>query len=98
MTKTEIIKELYTNGTENYKISKGAAAEMLDKIIEIITNGLVNDGEVQITGFLKLKTRHVEGHEGHNPRNPQEKIYIKPKNQISFSAGAKLKEAINAKL
>lgn len=98
MTKTDIVKELSRADMPTVKLTQDQAKEILDQTLTIIADGLNADGVVQITGFGTFKSTFIPASVGHNPRNPEEKIDIAPRYQVSFSSGTKLKEEINKKL
>lgn len=93
MKKTDLIEALAAR--EDLDISKAKAKELLTAVLEEITNGLIEDGEVQITGFGTFRKRHVAAREGRNPRQPEETIMIPAREQVSFSAGTNLKKDVN---
>jgi len=96
MTKTDLIKALSKTPMETVKLTQNEAAEVVNTILDLITSGLRNDGIVQITGFGTFKAREIAAREGHNPKNPAEKIHIPARKQPSFTSGAQLKKDLNA--
>jgi len=96
MTKTDLIKALSKTPMEGVKLTQNEAAEVVNTLLDLITSGLRTDGIVQITGFGTFKARTVEAREGHNPKNPSEKILIPARKQPSFTSGAQLKKDLNA--
>lgn len=95
MTKTDIIKKMAANETENTALTQVQAGEILNAVLSIIMEGLKEDGVVQITGFGTFKSRKVPAYEAHNPSNPKEKIKVPTRVRASFTPGAKLKEYLN---
>lgn len=98
MTKTDIIKKLSSTELEvnakNNHLTQDSSSEIFNAIINIICEGLKEDGEVQITGFGTFKSRTVESHIGRNPKTLDE-IVIPKKTQVSFSSGTQLKKCVN---
>ncbi len=74
-------------------LSQDAVSKMLSASIEIITNELNNDGEVNITGFGSFKVSHRAARNGVNPRT-KEAIKIPAMKSPVFRAGKTFKEAI----
>jgi len=74
-------------------LSQDAVSKMLGASIEIITNELNNDGEVNITGFGSFKVSHRAARNGVNPRT-KEAIKIPAMKSPVFRAGKTFKEAI----
>lgn len=95
MNKTDLIKELASADMETCALTQDQAKDIINTTLAIITRGLKKDGSVQITGFGTFNCTHVPEREGHNPKNPAEKIKIAARNQVSFSSGAQLKEDVN---
>jgi len=96
MTKTDLVKALAKTPMENVKLTQNEANTVVNTILDLITAGLREDGIVQITGFGTFKAREVAAREGHNPKNPAEKILIPARKQPSFTSGAQLKKDLNA--
>lgn len=91
MKKEEFVKAY----AENANVTKKDAAELTDAFLKTVEQGLKEDGVVQLTGFGSFSVKEVAAREGHNPKNPSEKIQIPARNQVSFSSGAVLKRSIN---
>lgn len=92
MNKTDLIKTV-AKATE---MTQDQVKSVIDSTLEAITVGLKTDGVAQITGFGTFRATDVPEREGHNPKNPSEKIMIKAHKQVSFSTGEKLKQDVNA--
>tara|TARA_B100000686_G_scaffold116389_1_gene123691 strand:+ start:1664 stop:1960 length:297 start_codon:yes stop_codon:yes gene_type:complete len=90
LTKKEIINSIYMQ----LGFSKKVAENILEDLIEIISNSIYNNKKLKIsnfgTFFLKRKKRRV----GRNPKTKEEKV-IKERNVITFKASAELKNYIN---
>jgi len=78
---------------EKAEMSKAEAGRALDAVLDGITAGLKNDGEVVLVGFGKFSAKTRAAREGINPAT-KEKISIPAKTVASFKAGSKLKDAI----
>lgn len=74
-------------------LSQDAVSKMLASSIEIITDELNKDGEVNITGFGAFKVSHRAARNGVNPRT-KEAIKIPAMKSPVFRAGKTFKEAI----
>ena len=90
MNKTQFIDSL----ADRLDCSKAEGGRILDAVLETFEEGLVQFDGVTIVGWGALKKVRREAREGRNPRTG-EKIQIKAANQVKFSAGSKLKEAVN---
>ena len=70
------------------------AKAAVDAMIEEITDQLKAGNEVKFTGFGKFSTVDRPAREGRNPQTG-ETVQIAAKTAPKFSAGAKLKQAVN---
>lgn len=90
MTKAEFLEKVA--GDERIG-SKKAAAEAVDAVLDAITDTLVNEGEVNFTGFGKFHVAVRSARQGVNPRTG-ERITIAGGKVPRFSAGSALKKAV----
>lgn len=89
MSKVELVEFI----AEKAGFTKADAARALDAVLEGITTGLKNEGEVTLVGFGKFSAKERAAREGINPAT-KEPIKIPAKMVASFKAGSKLKDAI----
>lgn len=75
-------------------ITKRAAADALQAIINIVVKNLKKGQPVTITGFGTFKLSNRAARMGVNPRNPTQKISIPAMKVPSFKAGKTLKDAV----
>lgn len=90
MSKQELINSI----AEAAGITKRAAADSLDALINIVTKNLKKGGTVTITGFGTFKVSKRAARQGVNPRNPTQRISIPAMKVPSFKAGKTLKDAV----
>ena len=64
MKKNDIIAKL----AQEKGMTKKVAGEMVDALIAVIKEGVKEDGEVDIHGFLKLTKEHKDATTASNPR------------------------------
>ena len=74
-------------------ISKKAAGDALDALLDAITSTLKSGGSVALTGFGTFKTSDRAARQGVNPATG-EKIQIAATTVPKFSAGKGLKDAV----
>lgn len=94
MNKTEFVDLL----VQENQITKAQA----DRVINFFTEGVKkalrnsgkNNGTLQLIGFGTFKVLHQEARAGRNPQTGAS-IDIKASNRPTFSAGQKLKDAVN---
>lgn len=91
MTKKELVSAI-AEKTEETKVK---TTEMVDAIVEAITESLANGEEVSIAGFGKFVVRERAAREGRNPQTG-EKITIDASKTPAFKASKTLKDAVKA--
>mgnify|MGYP005794412127 CR=1 FL=1 len=89
MTKVELIAAV----AEKAGLSKKDADKAVNATIEAITEGLKNDGKVQLVGFGTFEVRERAAREGKNPATG-EKISIAASKVPAFKAGKSLKDYV----
>lgn len=90
MTKNEIIERL----AKDTATSNAAAGRALESVIGSITDALTKGDKVVLVGFGTFDVVERAARKGRNPQTGQE-ITIAAKKAPRFSAGSKLKEAVN---
>ena len=90
MSKTELVEFV----AESAKISKAAATEAVNAVLEGIQKGLKKEGKVAFVGFGTFAVKERAAREGINPLT-KEPLKIPAKTVASFKAGSKLKDALN---
>ena len=84
-----IISEL----SKELRINQAASERGLNRLIEVLTNGIKEKGELRIWGFGTFKIIHLKARKGRNPRTGEE-IQITAKNTVRFNPAKALKEAV----
>jgi DNA-binding protein HU-beta len=93
MNKAELAQKL----SDRLNIPKKLAEDFVESFEDIVTQTLVNNGEVTIAGFGTFSARVRAGRAGVNPQNPSEKIQIPSVKVPKFKAGKSLKDALKGK-
>ena len=75
-------------------VTKKAAAEVLEAILDTVTKSLQKGENVTITGFGTFRVSKRAARTGVNPRNPGQKIKIPAMKLPAFKAGKSLKDAV----
>lgn len=91
MTKQELVEKM----AEKAGITKADSARALDAFIETVTETLKAGEKISLVGFGTFATSERAAREGRNPRTG-EKVEIAARTAVSFKAGSKLKDAVNA--
>ncbi|MBS5852724.1 MAG: HU family DNA-binding protein [Bacilli bacterium] len=92
MTKSELIKKIHHNNELNFV----EVEKIVNEVLMEITNGLLEDGKVVLTGFGTFEKYYQEGYDGINP-STGEKLVVDGSYKIRFSSSKKLKEIVNEK-
>jgi len=93
MNKAELINRI----AEKVGVSKKQSEDMLESMLEIITNSLKNKEEVTLTGFGTFSAKERSARGGVNPQNPSERIQVPAVTVPKFKAGKSLKDALKEK-
>ena len=80
---------------EKAGITKADAARALEAFTETVTEALKAGEKISLVGFGTFATSERAAREGRNPRTG-EKVEIAARTAVSFKAGSKLKDAVNA--
>lgn len=90
MTKTDFIAAV----AEKNGMTKKDAEKCVGAVIDTLTDALVANEKVQLTGFGVFEVRERAEREGKNPQTG-ETIKIAASKSPAFKAGKSLKEAVN---
>ncbi len=90
MTKQDLVNA----AANSAGVTKKAAAEVLDAMLESITKSLKKGESVTVTGFGTFRVSKRAARTGVNPRNPSQKIKIPAMKLPAFKAGKSLKDAV----
>jgi len=90
VTKSEFVDQV----AQDASLSKKEAEQAVDTVLSAIQTTLSRGGEVAFTGFGKFHVAQRSARQGKHPRTGQP-IHIPASRVPRFSAGAKLKQAVN---
>ncbi len=90
MNKAELVNTI--NATGNYT-ARTNAATALEDVLAAITNGVSNDGKVQIVGFGTFTKKTRAARTGRNPQTGAT-IQIDESTTVGFKAGKTLKDSL----
>lgn len=89
MTKKELIKVV----AEKLEKSQKETAELVDVVFDEIVKGLLENGEVRLSGFGKISVVERAARKARNPQTGEEMI-VPAKKAIRFKAAKQLKDAV----
>ena len=92
---TSMKKDLIDFVCKKSSITEKEASKTIDIVLDGIIQGLKDKQSIKIIGFGTFKTSHYPAHQGRNPRT-KEIINIPASIRISFKAGEKFKNTVNA--
>ena len=92
MNKTELIEAL----AAKTDLSKAAASRAVDALTDIVTETLTKGDSISLIGFGTFSVGERAARTGRNPKTGAE-LKIAAAKTPKFSAGAKLKAAVNGK-
>ncbi|WP_138430090.1 HU family DNA-binding protein [Fodinibius saliphilus] len=95
MSEKVTFQELIESIAEESDNTKQFTHDFLKDFVDVINNGLEQDGNVSIAGFGKFKLRHVTEREGYNPQT-EEKMTIPAHNKVVFKPYKGVRELVNA--
>jgi DNA-binding protein HU-beta len=90
VTKSEFVDQV----AQDANLSKKEAEQTVETVLNAIEKTLSRGGEVAFTGFGKFHVAQRGARQGKHPRTG-EPIHISASRVPRFSAGAKLKKAVN---
>lgn len=90
MKKTELTEKL----AQKTGLSAAKAADILNALIDVITQAVARGEDVQITGFATFSQGKRAARAGRNPATG-ESIEIPAANTVKVSVGKGLKDAVN---
>ena len=91
MSKQQLVEKM----AEKAGLTKADAARALDAMLAIVEDALKAGDKVTLVGFGTFATSKREAREGRNPKTG-ETVKIAARNAVTFKAGSKLKDAVNA--
>ena len=90
MTKAEIVEQIY----ERVGFSKKEAAELVEKVFDIMKETLAQGEKVKISGFGNFVVRQKNARKGRNPQTGQE-ILLEARRVLTFKPSLVLKNILN---
>jgi DNA-binding protein HU-beta len=89
MTKTDLIERVATRAN----LTKTAATNSVNAVVDLIAESLARGEKVTITGFGTFLVRHRASRMGRNPQTA-EPLHIPAQDTPSFRAGTTLKRKV----
>ncbi len=93
LTKRDLIVEI-TNQLADTEITQTAVTNVIDQLVEVVTDHLCRGEKVIIRNFGAFQASEIKSKIGRNPRNPEQDIVIPARAVVKFKAGKSLKEQV----
>lgn len=90
MTKSELIEAV----ARRSKLPKKRAEQVVNCIIQSLTDSLLREERIEIRGFGSFSIKHYKPYKGRNPKTG-EAVRVRAKKSIHFKVGKELKERVN---
>jgi DNA-binding protein HU-beta len=90
MNKAEFVNEVANNA----EITKATARRVVDAVMEVMSQSLARNEDINLIGFGNFKTSERPSREGRNPQTG-DKIHIPGGKVVRFKASKRLKERLN---
>jgi len=90
LTKADIAKKI----ADDCGFMKGEAAEIVEKILDIIKNSLIQREDVLISGFGKWTVKEKDSRRGRNPHTGA-KLILDGRNAVTWKYSPVLKKSVN---
>lgn len=81
---------------EKMNLAKRETEDMINMLLDVITEKIKNGEEVVLTGFGAFSAKTRAARTGVNPQRPTEKIQIPAVRVPKFKAGKALKDALKS--
>ena len=89
LTKAELAEELYAG----IGLSKRESKEIVEAVFELLSDGLVANDDIKLSGFGSFRVRSTAERPGRNPRTGESTL-IAARRVVTFHASPKLKEQL----
>jgi DNA-binding protein HU-beta len=90
MNKADLVTAVLNTGNHT---SRAAAQQAVEDVLNCISEGIANDGKVQLVGFGTFGVKERAARTGRNPRTG-ESIAIAASKSVNFKPGKGLKDSL----
>ena len=94
LTRARLVDNAYA---ADFGCTKKDLHEIVDAMLDIMSSALLEETEVKISGFGKLKTKHKSARIGRNPQT-KEQLIISKRRVVSFQPSRLLTKRLNEDL
>lgn len=90
ITRADLSEVLY----ERVGLSRSESSDLVDSVLDLMTDAIVDDGGLKLSGFGSFSLREKSERIGRNPKTGEEAV-ITPRRVVTFKASHILKNRIN---
>lgn len=91
LTRARLVQEIYS---DDLHCTRKDLRNIVDSVFSIMAAALLEEREVKISGFGKLKTKHKSARVGRNPKT-EEQLIISRRKIVSFQPSRLLTQKLN---
>ena len=92
LTRARLVQQIYK---EELGCTRRELREIIDSVFSLMSDALIEESEVKISGFGKLKTKHKAARIGRNPKT-EEQLIISKRKVVSFQPSRLLTQRLNS--
>jgi len=85
-------------GQEGYAVTQQTVAEIIQRMINEMSDSLAHGDTVVMRNFGTLEVREMKAKVGRNPKDPGKDVHIPARAAVRFKPGKELKEKVAATL
>ncbi len=93
LTRARLVQQIYT---DELGCTRRELRDIIDSVFSLMSTALMEEAEVKISGFGKLKTKHKAARIGRNPKT-EEQLIISKRKVVSFQPSRLLTQRLNSK-
>lgn len=90
ITRADLTDRVY----ETVGLSRSESSDLVDTVLDLMSDAIVNDGALKLSGFGSFSVREKNERIGRNPKTGVEAV-ITPRKVVTFKASHVLKDRMN---
>jgi len=94
LTKRALVLRIWKQLGVTSKLKQEDIAQVVQAMLDQITNALANGNTVELRKFGVLKVEHRKPRIGRNPKNPSADVLIPERRVVKFKSGKEMKKAL----
>jgi integration host factor subunit alpha len=90
ITRADLTDKVY----ETVGLSRSESSDLVDTVLDLMSDAIVNNGALKLSGFGSFSVREKSERIGRNPKTGEEAV-ITPRKVVTFKASHVLKDRMN---